>query len=141
MVPLRTYSLGRFLSAGASLRRLAYSSSMRSIQYGAHPQPASRNATRSRGNFSGTPSKIIEVSWRICPKACEHVCVWMKLGNRSTPAPPRCERSEEHTSELQSLTDISYAVFCLKKTKITEARKKIQLLVFNTVPPTITPPT
>src|SRR5881628_4106486 len=24
-------------------------------------------------------------------------------------------RSEEHTSELQSLTDISYAVFCLKK--------------------------
>ena len=32
---------------------------------------------------------------------------------------PRCEepaRSEEHTSELQSRQDISYAVFCLKKT-------------------------
>src|SRR3546814_1072855 len=28
-------------------------------------------------------------------------------------------RSEEHTSELQSLMRISYAVFCLKKTKIT----------------------
>src|SRR3546814_1193618 len=27
-------------------------------------------------------------------------------------------RSEEHTSELQSLMRISYAVFCLKKTKI-----------------------
>src|SRR3546814_1743136 len=26
-------------------------------------------------------------------------------------------RSEEHTSELQSLMRISYAVFCLKKTK------------------------
>src|SRR3546814_6241489 len=26
-----------------------------------------------------------------------------------------CERSEEHTSELQSLMLISYAVFCLKK--------------------------
>src|SRR3546814_10851566 len=26
-------------------------------------------------------------------------------------------RSEEHTSELQSLMSISYAVFCLKKTK------------------------
>src|SRR3546814_3798789 len=26
------------------------------------------------------------------------------------------ERSEEHTSELQSLMRISYAVFCLKKT-------------------------
>src|SRR3546814_5522026 len=30
---------------------------------------------------------------------------------------PRCDaqRSEEHTSELQSLMRISYAVFCLKK--------------------------
>src|SRR3546814_5595099 len=28
-------------------------------------------------------------------------------------------RSEEHTSELQSLMRISYAVFCLKKTKKT----------------------
>src|SRR3546814_6772817 len=27
------------------------------------------------------------------------------------------DRSEEHTSELQSLMPISYAVFCLKKTK------------------------
>src|SRR3546814_9523512 len=27
----------------------------------------------------------------------------------------RMERSEEHTSELQSLMRISYAVFCLKK--------------------------
>src|SRR3546814_1506889 len=26
-----------------------------------------------------------------------------------------CRRSEEHTSELQSLMRISYAVFCLKK--------------------------
>src|SRR3546814_6741576 len=29
------------------------------------------------------------------------------------------KRSEEHTSELQSLMRISYAVFCLKKTKKT----------------------
>src|SRR3546814_1046003 len=28
------------------------------------------------------------------------------------------DRSEEHTSELQSLMRISYAVFCLKKKKI-----------------------
>src|SRR3546814_9588963 len=31
-------------------------------------------------------------------------------------------RSEEHTSELQSLMRISYAVFCLKKHKQTSAR-------------------
>src|SRR3546814_8421273 len=39
-------------------------------------------------------------------------------------------RSEEHTSELQSLMRISYAVFCLKKKKYTtqeqrEERRKI----------------
>src|SRR3546814_4863715 len=33
----------------------------------------------------------------------------------------RCgSRSEEHTSELQSLMRISYAVFCLKKKKTTQ---------------------
>src|SRR3546814_8913920 len=32
-------------------------------------------------------------------------------------------RSEEHTSELQSLMRISYAVFCLKKKKISFSQK------------------
>src|SRR3546814_9010103 len=41
--------------------------------------------------------------------------------SQSTPAPEDTlvhMRSEEHTSELQSLMRISYAVFCLKKKKI-----------------------
>src|SRR3546814_7442620 len=33
-------------------------------------------------------------------------------------------RSEEHTSELQSLMRISYAVFCLKKKKITMTKTR-----------------
>src|SRR3546814_4550552 len=36
---------------------------------------------------------------------------------RPTPRPIMGRRSEEHTSELQSLMRISYAVFCLKKKK------------------------
>src|SRR3546814_4961423 len=36
------------------------------------------------------------------------------------------DRSEEHTSELQSLMRISYAVFCLKKKK-----NKISTVVYN----------
>src|SRR3546814_7504087 len=38
------------------------------------------------------------------------------IGSRETPS-DTCEemRSDEHTSELQSLMRISYAVFCLKK--------------------------
>src|SRR3546814_3537514 len=38
------------------------------------------------------------------------------------------ERSEEHTSELQSLMRISYAVFCLKKKTYTEHQLRIQLI-------------
>src|SRR6184192_4657750 len=33
------------------------------------------------------------------------------------------DRSEEHTSELQSPIDISYAVFCLKKKKKTNSKR------------------
>src|SRR3546814_3848818 len=36
---------------------------------------------------------------------------------RDEPFPGDKPRSEEHTSELQSLMRISYAVFCLKKKK------------------------
>src|SRR3546814_5132892 len=46
------------------------------------------------------------------------------------PAIALVERSEEHTSELQSLMRISYAVFCLKK-KI-ETTKNIELRTFST---------
>src|SRR3546814_4973030 len=38
---------------------------------------------------------------------------WMACGGESDM--DVCRRSEEHTSELQSLMRISYAVFCLKK--------------------------
>src|SRR3546814_1162871 len=37
--------------------------------------------------------------------------------DRAQPVGARRGRSEEHTSELQSLMRISYAVFCLKKKK------------------------
>src|SRR3546814_10842408 len=45
-----------------------------------------------------------------------------RSGRRSTifsppPAVDAVKRSEEHTSELQSLMRISYSVFCLKKKK------------------------
>src|SRR3546814_10003687 len=58
-------------------------------------------------------------------------------GSRHSPTPipenrsGACEaiyrslcRSEEHTSELQSLMRISYAVFCLKKKKNKKTKKK-----------------
>src|SRR3546814_9533897 len=43
--------------------------------------------------------------------------VWRKtlMGRSETLQEAMIRRSEEHTSELQSLMRISYAVFCLKK--------------------------
>src|SRR3546814_9976962 len=40
-------------------------------------------------------------------------------------------RSEEHTSELQSLMRISYAAFCLKKKKTQKKEKKERLITTN----------
>src|SRR3546814_1990088 len=51
------------------------------------------------------------------------------------PAPilePRVKlRSEEHTSELQSLMRISYAVFCLKKKKSTKKTVTLKLYIIR----------
>src|SRR3546814_10130181 len=41
---------------------------------------------------------------------------FLRDGHKGREAGQMSERSEEHTSELQSLMRISYAVFCLKKT-------------------------
>src|SRR3546814_10418495 len=48
--------------------------------------------------------------------------------NSSVPWPglKKPGRSEEHTSELQSLMRISYAVFCLKKKKTVQVKITIQ---------------
>src|SRR3546814_2979280 len=57
-----------------------------------------------------------------CGGCC--LCVLCGCGDRI--------RSEEHTSELQSLMRISYAVFCLKKKKKTLQRSKTYQIKTNT---------
>src|SRR3546814_4015027 len=56
----------------------------------------------SRYQSSGADASVISVGQRCSP-------------NGSWPPAGADPRSEEHTSELQSLMRISYAVFCLKK--------------------------
>src|SRR3546814_10807438 len=60
---------------------------------------------------------------------------WCAAPASTTPNPSSEEegRSEEHTSELQSLMRISYAVFCLKKKKyiIFHTLHYITLLYYN----------
>src|SRR3546814_9788607 len=56
-------------------------------------------------------------------RADPHGAAHRPLEVRRHPHPPP-HRSEEHTSELQSLMRISYAVFCLKKKKTTQILPK-----------------
>src|SRR3546814_8750167 len=44
---------------------------------------------------------------------------------------PDVKRSEEHTSELQSLMRLSYAVFCLKKKKTTQQQHRTSIAVLK----------
>src|SRR3546814_5083990 len=60
-------------------------------------------------------------------KRIEAVLAWGHLG---VGKPDVC-RSEEHTSELQSLMRISYAVFCLKK-KTTTHNKPTNRYTYGT---------
>src|SRR3546814_4486180 len=70
-----------------------------------------------------SPAALVELvsRWDIAAQA--HDCVKTALralnddGSSSILIAGSLYRSEEHTSELQSLMRISYAVFCLKKKK------------------------
>src|SRR3546814_10597831 len=58
--------------------------------------------------------------------------VFLPLGREVFQSGGVLSRSEEHTSELQSLMRISYAVFCLKKKQTTTTRPKRIELRFQT---------
>src|SRR3546814_4304618 len=58
-------------------------------------------------------------------RAKERVFSFRSANHRWDPKSQRPERSEEHTSELQSLMRISYAVFCLKKKTDTKTKTNI----------------
>src|SRR3546814_10497044 len=53
------------------------------------------------------------------------------FSSMSTPRPGASPRSEEHTSELQSLMRHSYAVFCLKK-KTKYCTPQTQMTTYHT---------
>src|SRR3546814_4189348 len=63
-----------------------------------------------------------ENAWRGYPRPQMARDTWMNLNGQwdyaiAPASAPQPTRSEEHTSELQSLMRISYAVFCLEQKK------------------------
>src|SRR3546814_7683564 len=69
-----------------------------------------RSVNTALANLLGVPARdLVEGTWRLHDFLVESPPC-------GTPGhSPFAGRSEEHTSELQSLMRISYAVFCLKK--------------------------
>src|SRR3546814_5327080 len=67
----------------------------------------------------GASSLRVRAPFECGDPGLRHTRFLRQLGLRqaavSSPRSQRGKRSEEHTSELQSLMRISYAVFCLKK--------------------------
>src|SRR3546814_2436299 len=73
--------------------------------------------------FRSVPSCRVALPRFLIDKATP-LCQSRRRGGNHPDGPQgRCQRSEEHTSELQSLMRTSYAVFCLKKKRTLEARK------------------
>src|SRR3546814_4633155 len=56
-------------------------------------------------------------AWTVAKHVKSNAIVYAKDGATAGIGAGQMNRSEEHTSELQSLMRISYAVFCLKKKK------------------------
>src|SRR3546814_19479669 len=77
----------------------------REIWLGRTPKRNSPSPTGRRSTFSGKCTKLAKLT--SLPA--------IRPGMRLIGGSENSSRSEEHTSELQSLMRISYAVFCLKK--------------------------
>src|SRR3546814_1494025 len=92
----------------------------------------------------GDKRDVMRLAPELCPPSWERVgCQATDVWGRIDPDQPsntiRCTfqnpskgRSEEHTSELQSLMRISYAVFCLKKKKLNTNPTTIEYQRSNT---------
>src|SRR3546814_9767396 len=78
------------------------------------PTASSRNIAASNVTDGRTPSAPLPRHLRPDPASTYRSAACRQATDCFAPATAR-PRSEEHTSELQSLMRISYAVFCLKK--------------------------
>src|SRR3546814_2427351 len=82
------------------------------------------NATMALGVAAGALERVtayVQERRQFGKPLVDFQAVQLRLGDMACKVEAARLRSEEHTSELQSLMRISYAVFCLKKKKTTNA--------------------
>src|SRR3546814_4142031 len=65
--------------------------------------------------FGSEPESLVMMAIAFVALIANTSCLLLISKHREGGAHMKASRSEEHTSELQSLMRISYAVFCLKK--------------------------
>src|SRR3546814_4000200 len=87
-------------------------------------RPAGPRCGRGVIVAGGSPVNPEEIAQRLELLRIEHLDLDAAIIALAAATVPDQLRSEEHTSELQSLMRISYAVFCLKKTQKTQSQTK-----------------
>src|SRR3546814_4948936 len=88
--------------------------------------------------LDGDEARIAALSRTVLQKPFHSIVAAVRKGRLDVPAREVAlslvGRSEEHTSELQSLMRISYAVFCLKKTmKIQQNQHRVHSIINTTL--------
>src|SRR3546814_9989481 len=112
-------------SSGAAIRRARMSSISRATPKGNH-----RAVRKRRGPC---PERVVRQGRDHSTALESRTSMDFLYGsNTSRSTRNKKDRSEEHTSELQSLMRISYAVFCLKK-KIHNILNKIYQSIDNNI--------
>src|SRR3546814_1596928 len=86
--------------------------------------PPKTNSTPGSG--TGVSRKACRLPWTsVALPTIQPWSLMSQAKSKVQPVAPTTRRSEEHTSELQSLMRISYAVFCLKKKKQKHSTQQI----------------
>src|SRR3546814_2647454 len=113
----------------SSRRRQTRCALVTGVQTCALPISTSRYASASTTNADRNTVQLIDIGANLTHDSFDHdrdavlqrardaSVVQMVVTGASREHSPQALRSEEHTSELQSLMRTSYAVFCLKKKK------------------------
>src|SRR3546814_4807576 len=93
---------------------------------------AQLRSIRKRDGVVPVSLRKLSVKWLWLAKPTEIAISAIDCSAPSNSSFARRMRSEEHTSELQSLMRISYAVFCLTKKKLTHPQPMSYLIMYAT---------
>src|SRR3546814_2197064 len=85
------------------------------VEFLRHRRAADDTSPLDHANLEARLGEIEGADEAVMPGADDDRVVCFRHSLPRHPAKAGIHRSEEHTSELQSLMRISYAVFCLKK--------------------------